>query len=64
MVCASTSKEECSFCGAEVDRSDGEFIEVMEMEQPENNNGIRVQFARWACNGCIAEYKEGLKNGE
>ena len=58
------NKEECSFCGTEVDRNDGEFIEVMPMDQPENNIGMQVHLARWACNGCIAEYKEYMKDGE
>lgn len=64
MVFASTSKEECSFCGTEVASNDGEFIEVMPMDQTENNSALRVQFARWACNACIAEYKEYMKDGE
>ena len=64
MVFASTSKEECFFCGTEVDQKDGQFIEVMPVNQPENDSGLKVQFARWACNACIAEYKENTKNGE
>ena len=57
-------KEECSFCGTEVDRKDGQFIEVMPVDQPENNSGLQVQFAKWACNDCIDEYKELMKNGK
>lgn len=55
-------KEECFFCGTEVDRKDGEFIEVMPINQPKNDSGLKVQFARWACNACIAQYKEFMKN--
>ena len=64
MVSASTSKEECFYCGTEVDRKDGAFIKVMAVDQPVNNSGLQAQFARWACNACIAEYKELMKDGE
>lgn len=56
-------KEVCFFCGREVESKDGEFIEVMKLA-PNDNGGMQVKLARWACNGCIAEYKEDLKDGE
>jgi len=57
-------KEECWFCGKEVEFKDGAFIKLMDVKQPENNGGMQVQFARWACNGCIDRYKEFMNNGE
>ena len=57
-------KEECFYCGTEVDQKSGEFILLMTPDQPENNGGLKVQFARWACKDCIAKYKEFMENGE
>ena len=56
------NKEECWRCGTEVDRKDGAFIKMMDVDQPENNSGLQIQFARWFCNGCIDRYKEFMEN--
>ena len=57
-------KEQCFFCGNEVDRKDGEFIEVDTPVQDANNSGMKIMLARWACNDCIAEYKRYVNDGK